>query len=121
MGASSTPQSNAGTPNVDGDRAGAFDARSEERFKFLHPDRIMDKKKRRPSDPDYDPTTLYIPPKWFEEKPKPTPAQAQWWQFKADNFDSVLFFKMGKFYELFEMDAHTGVECLGLTLSLIHI
>jgi len=115
MGASSTPQSNAGTPNVDGDRAGAFDARSEERFKFLHPDRIMDKKKRRPSDPDYDPTTLYIPPKWFEEKPKPTPAQAQWWQFKADNFDSVLFFKMGKFYELFEMDAHTGVECLGLT------
>ena len=115
VGTPSTPQSNAGTPNVDGDRAGAFHARSEERFKFLHPDRIMDKKKRRPSDPDYDPTTLYIPPKWFEEKPKPTPAQAQWWQFKADNFDSVLFFKMGKFYELFEMDAHTGVECLGLT------
>lgn len=114
-GLSSTPQSNVGTPNVDSDRAGAFDARSEQRFKFLHPDRIMDKKKRRPSDPDYDPTTLYIPPKWFEEKPKPTPAQAQWWEFKADNFDSVLMFKMGKFYELFEMDAHTGVECLGLT------
>lgn len=37
------------------------------------------------------------------------------WQFKAKNFDSVLLFKMGKFYEMFEMDAHTGAEVLGLT------
>lgn len=40
--------------------------------------------------------------------------QAQWWKFKAANFDAVIFFKMGKFYELFEMDAHVGVEHLGL-------
>lgn len=25
--------------------------------------------------------------------------QQQWWQFKASHFDSVLLFKMGKFYE----------------------
>lgn len=25
--------------------------------------------------------------------------QKQWWDFKAANFDSVLLFKMGKFYE----------------------
>lgn len=25
--------------------------------------------------------------------------QQQWWQFKAAHFDSVLLFKMGKFYE----------------------
>jgi DNA mismatch repair ATPase MutS len=36
------------------------------------------------------------------------------WDFKARNFDSVLLFKMGKFYEMFEMDAHTGAEVLGL-------
>ena len=30
------------------------------------------------------------------------------------NFDSVLLFKMGKFYEMYEMDAHVGVEHLGL-------
>ena len=36
------------------------------------------------------------------------------WQFKASHFDSVLLFKMGKFYEMFEMDAHIGVEVLGL-------
>eukprot|EP00959_Pyramimonas_sp_CCMP1952_P136859 2863669-Pyramimonas_sp.AAC.1 len=40
--------------------------------------------------------------------------QAQWWRLKAANFDSVIFFKMGKFYELFEMDAHVGVEHLSL-------
>ena len=36
------------------------------------------------------------------------------WEFKARNYDSVLLFKMGKFYEMFEMDAHTGAEVLGL-------
>ena len=39
----------------------------------------------------------------------------QWWEFKAAHFDAVLLFKMGKFYELMEMDAHTGVEVLGLS------
>jgi hypothetical protein len=29
-----------------------------------------------------------------------TEAQQQWWTFKADNFDSVLLFKVGKFYEV---------------------
>jgi hypothetical protein len=29
-----------------------------------------------------------------------TEAQQQWWGFKADNFDSVLLFKVGKFYEV---------------------
>ena len=31
---------------------------------------------------------------------------------KSKSFDTILFFKMGKFYELFHMDALTGVrEC----------
>jgi DNA mismatch repair protein MSH6 len=29
-----------------------------------------------------------------------TEAQQQWWEFKASNFDSVLLFKVGKFYEV---------------------
>ena len=36
------------------------------------------------------------------------------WKFKAQHFDSTMLFKMGKFYEMFEMDAHVGVEVLGL-------
>lgn len=36
------------------------------------------------------------------------------WKFKAQHYDSVMLFKMGKFYEMFEMDAHIGAEVLGL-------
>lgn len=36
------------------------------------------------------------------------------WQFKCENMDTVLFFKVGKFYELFHMDADIGMEELDL-------
>ncbi|KAL5205010.1 hypothetical protein ABZP36_009881 [Zizania latifolia] len=36
--------------------------------------------------------------------------QRQWWELKSQHMDKVLFFKMGKFYELFEMDAHVGAK-----------
>lgn len=39
----------------------------------------------------------------------------QWWILKSDNFDCVLFFKVGKFYELYHMDADVGVTELGFT------
>ena len=42
------------------------------------------------------------------------PAQRQWWELKSEHFDTVLFFKMGKFYELFHMDAVLSVEKCGL-------
>ena len=31
------------------------------KYDFLHPDKIMDKKRRRPDHPDYDKRTLYVP------------------------------------------------------------
>lgn len=91
-----------------------FSQRESERFPFLQPDKIRDRKMRSPSDPKYDPTTLYIPPSWFKTN-KISEGQKQWWEFKSQNFDSVLLFKVGKFYELYEMDAHVGAECLGLS------
>lgn len=39
----------------------------------------------------------------------------QWWDIKAVNFDCILFFKVGKFYELYHMDAEVGVTELGFT------
>jgi hypothetical protein len=48
-----------------------------------------------------------------------SPGQQQWWETKACNFDSVLLFKMGKFYEMFEMDSYVGVEILGLVLMKV--
>ena len=38
----------------------------------------------------------------------------QWWKFKVDYFDTILFFKLGKFYELLHMDADIGVKELDL-------
>ena len=89
-------------------------------FPWLQPDKRRDASGRRPSDPEYDPTTLQLPgafPKCKDATGKPftvSPGQAQWWRFKAAHFDSVIMFKMGKFYELFEMDAHVGAADLGL-------
>ena len=56
--------------------------------------------------------TLYIPDSFLRDQ---TPGQRQWWLFKSDHYDKILFFKMGKFYELFHMDALIGVERCGLT------
>ncbi|TRY78012.1 hypothetical protein TCAL_12766 [Tigriopus californicus] len=66
-----------------------------------------------PEDPDFDPGTLRVPAQFLA---KQTPAQRQWWEMKARHFDTVLFFKMGKFYELFHMDALIGVQACGMLL-----
>jgi len=97
-----------------------YEARERLMFPWLQPDKRRDASGRRPSDPEYDPTTLQLPgtfPKCKDATGKPftvSPGQAQWWRFKAAHFDSVIMFKMGKFYELFEMDAHVGAADLGL-------
>lgn len=77
---------------------------------WLHEKR-RDMNGRKPSDPDYNPRTLYVSP---EELKKQTPAMHQWWLFKRENMDTVLFFKVGKFYELFHMDADVGMRELDL-------
>ena len=81
------------------------------KYEFLDPKKIRDKLKHRPDHPDYNAGTLYVPDSFLE---KQTPAQRQWWEFKQDHYDKVLFFKMGKFYELFNMDAVLAVERCGL-------
>lgn len=78
---------------------------------FMQSQNIKDKDGRKKNDPDYNPRTLYVPESFLKDQ---TPAQRQWWQLKSDHFDVVLFFKMGKFYELFHMDADIGVSELNL-------
>ncbi|CAK1593977.1 unnamed protein product [Parnassius mnemosyne] len=79
---------------------------------WLKPEKIRDAKKRRPDHPDYDPTTLYVPPDYYNSQ---TPGHKQWWDMKSAHFDCVLFFKVGKFYELYHMDAAVGVNELGFS------
>ncbi|XP_010456087.1 PREDICTED: DNA mismatch repair protein MSH6 [Camelina sativa] len=95
---------------LDGDALARFGARESEKFRFLGVDR-RDAKRRRPTDENYDPRTLYLPPDFVK---KLTGGQRQWWEFKSKHMDKVVFFKMGKFYELFEMDAHVGAKELDI-------
>ncbi|KAI0216514.1 DNA mismatch repair protein msh6, partial [Massospora cicadina] len=64
--------------------------------------------------PDYDPRTLYIPPACVKNF---TPFERQFWEIKSQCFDTVVFFKKGKFYELYEDDAYIGHQQFDLKLT----
>lgn len=59
-------------------------------FDWLYKNRV-DANRRKPDDPLYNPRTLYVPPSFLK---KETPAMVQWWKFKSENMDTVLFFKV---------------------------
>ncbi|EME30065.1 DNA mismatch repair protein MutS isoform 1 [Galdieria sulphuraria] len=75
---------------------------------------IRDEQHRLPTDVDYDPSTLYIPPEAFRQL---SPFQKQFWELKRKHYDIVLFFKKGKFYELYDCDADIGHSVLGLNYT----
>lgn len=79
---------------------------------FLLPNKIMDANRKKPNDPEYDPTSLYVPETYLKTL---TPAMRQWWELKSNYFDTILFFKVGKFYEMYHMDAVVGVQQLGFS------
>jgi DNA mismatch repair protein MutS len=47
----------------------------------------------------------------------PTPMMAQFLEIKASNPDSLLFYRMGDFYEMFFEDAEIASRALGITLT----
>ncbi|KAH6609072.1 dna mismatch repair msh6 [Trichoderma cornu-damae] len=81
----------------------AYMKEPDERYPWLA--NIRDKDKRPPTDPDYDPRTLFIPPAAWN---KFSPFEKQYWEIKQDLWDTIVFFKKGKFYELYEKDATIG-------------
>ncbi|KAF7991283.1 hypothetical protein HCN44_002845 [Aphidius gifuensis] len=81
-------------------------------YDFLQPDKIRDKERRLKTNPDYDYRTVYVPDKFLDNQ---TPAMRQWWILKSQYYDCVLFFKVGKFYELYHMDAVIGAKELGIS------
>ncbi|KAL6071659.1 DNA mismatch repair protein msh6 [Balamuthia mandrillaris] len=63
---------------------------------------IRDAQQRPPSDPNYDPSTLYIPERTFSSF---NSFQRQYWSIKRAHWDKLVFFKCGAFWELYERDA----------------
>jgi len=105
---SAEPSSPTSDLNVGEERT--FD---HEKWNFLKDGCRKDKYGRLHTDPDYDGRTLLIPESFMKSK-EVTPALRQWWELKRDFFDTILFFKMGKFYELYHTDAVVGVRELGI-------
>lgn len=75
---------------------------------------IRDAQQRAPTHPDYDPRTLFVPPRAMERL---TPFQRQFWAIKSRNYDVVLLFKKGKFYEMYDVDADLGHSVLELNYT----
>lgn len=86
--------------------------KDEDRYSWLVD--IHDADGNTPDHPDYDPRTLHIPKDAWE---KFSPFEKQYWEIKCKLYDTVVFFKKGKFYELYEDDATIGHQQFDLKLT----
>ncbi len=66
------------------------------------PENAKDAEQRESDHPEYDPSTLWIPPGTLE---KLTPLMRQYWEIKCKNFDKILMFRIGDFFRMFYEDA----------------
>ena len=83
---------------------------------FLDPRTLKDSKGRKPSDSDFDISTLLI--SRFKgklgEEGHATPMLQQFWEVKSEHFSDIVLFKVGKFYEIFYVDACIAQRVCGL-------
>ncbi|KAN0131698.1 DNA mismatch repair protein Msh6 [Lactarius tabidus] len=84
----------------------------EDPFSFLVD--VRDKDGVRPGEPGYDPRTLFVPKKAWNDF---SPFEKQFWEIKQNHFDTILFFQKGKFLELYEEDARVGHREFDLKLT----
>lgn len=107
----SAPDSFESQANGSGSSGGAT-VWDHEKLEWLQDGRRKDSRRRRQTEDHYDPSTLYVPEDFLN---RVTPGMRRWWQLKSQMFDTVIFYKVGKFYELYHMDAVIGVNELGIT------
>ncbi|KAH7018479.1 muts domain V-domain-containing protein [Microdochium trichocladiopsis] len=84
----------------------------EERYSWLA--NIHDIDRNPPGHPEYNPSTVYVPPMAWN---KFSPFEKQYWEVKQKLWDTIVFFKKGKFYELYENDATIGHQLFDLKLT----
>ncbi|KAF2815507.1 DNA mismatch repair protein MutS [Mytilinidion resinicola] len=75
---------------------------------------LLDADRNPPGHPDYDPRSIYIPPLAWT---KFSAFEKQYWEIKQKFWDTIVFFKKGKFYELYENDATIGHQLFDLKLT----
>ncbi|CAJ1067444.1 DNA mismatch repair protein Msh6 [Xyrichtys novacula] len=111
LSAFSAPENFESQTNGSGGGGGAT-VWDHEKLDWLQEGKRKDGARHRQSEEDYDPSSLYVPEDFLNRN---TPGMRRWWQLKSQMFDTVIFYKVGKFYELYHMDAVVGVNELGLT------
>lgn len=94
------------------DRNQKFKEKNEERYEWLKHQR--DLQGNPENSPDYNPRTLLIPQSAWN---KFTPFEKQYWEVKHKHWDTIVFFKKGKFYELYEKDADVGHKDFDLKMT----
>ena len=90
----------------------AHTSKPEERYEWLAD--LKDIDRNALDHPDYDPRTVYIPPKAWANF---SAFETQYWKIKQKFMDTIVFFKKGKFYELYEQDATIGHQLFDLKLT----
>lgn len=101
------PKSNVSASKV---KERACDKEPEKRHRWLA--EPLDADRNAPGHPDFNPGTLYVPP-----GVKFSPFEQQYWDIKKNLWDTVVFFKKGKFYELYENDATLGHQLFDLKMT----
>lgn len=84
----------------------------EKRYPWLAT--VLDADRNPPGHPDHDPRTIYVPPMAWRDF---SPFEKQYWEIKQKFWDTIVFFKKGKFYELYENDATIGHQLFDLKLT----
>jgi hypothetical protein len=88
-----------------------FKEANSDKFPFL--DDIRDCNGIRPGEPNYDKSTLLISAAQMRAL---TETQRQYWEVKSKNFDCIVWFQVGSFFELYAEDAKLGNELLGMKI-----
>ncbi|OWP05366.1 hypothetical protein B2J93_8108 [Marssonina coronariae] len=107
---SSAPKIPASTKKNSKEKA----CKSEPEHRYTWLANLQDMDRNPIGHPDYDPRTVYIPPGAWT---KFSPFETQYWEIKQKFWDTVVFFKKGKFYELYENDATIGHQLFDLKLT----
>lgn len=100
------------TPKQATTKVKAHTREPEERYSWLA--NIADINRHPPAHPDYDPGTVYVPPMAWTQF---SAFEKQYWEIKQKLWNTVVFFKKGKFYELYENDATIGHQLFDLKLT----
>jgi DNA mismatch repair protein MSH6 len=90
----------------------AYKSTPDERYPWLA--KKLDINRNPPGHPDYDENTVYIPPTAWH---KFTAFERQYWEIKQKLMKTIVFFKKGKFYELYDEDAVLGNQLFDLKLT----